>query len=276
MSQTEFSWLNKQGRKTFAREWAPQNPPRGVVGLVHGLGEHIGRYQYVADRLNQAGYALFGIDLPGHGRSEGARGHFSFVEGMEEIDLLLQEARKRYPGSPLFLYGHSMGGALTLYYVLNRKPDLRGVVVTSPGLATGAPVPSSKIRLAKIMARLFPSFTMENGLDLNNLSRDPDVIQAYKDDPLVHPRISARLGLDLLTLGEWMLAQAPSFKPPLLLVQGAKDHIVSPKATAAFAAAVPADKITYKVWDGFYHETHNEPEKEQVVAYMIDWLNQRA
>lgn len=276
MSRTEFSWTNANNQKIFAQEWRPDGAPCGVVALVHGLGEHTGRYQHVAEALNKAGYGLIGFDVPGHGRSEGTRGHASFEAIMGDIDRLIQEAKQGYPGLPCFLYGHSMGGAITLYYLLKRKPEIRGAVVTSPGLAPGEPVPGSKLMLAKIMARLLPSFTMENGLDVNNLSHNAAVIKAYQDDPLVHPRISARLGLDMLTLGDWMIANAGNLCIPLLLAQGSGDHIVSPAATAAFANAAPPDKITYKVWDGLYHETHNEPDKQQVLQYMIDWINQHA
>jgi alpha-beta hydrolase superfamily lysophospholipase len=275
MGRNEISWKTAKGSRIFAQAWEPEGEARGVVVLVHGLGEHIGRYEHVAACLNEAGFALIGFDIPGHGHSEGTRGHTSFEDASAEVDRALEEARKRFPGKPLFLYGHSMGGAITLHYVLKRKPPVSGVVVTSPGLATGQPVPSSKVMLARIMARLMPSFTMENGLDLQNLSRDARVIQAYQADPLVHPRISARLGLDLLTLGEWMQANAASFPVPLLLAVGSADHIISPAAVEAFARAVPADRITYKVWEGHFHETHNEPEQQQVLAYMVSWLNQQ-
>jgi alpha-beta hydrolase superfamily lysophospholipase len=167
-----------------------------------------------------------------------------------------------------------MGGALTLLYLLKRNPALNGAVVTSPGIAVGGKVPPAKLMLAKVMARLMPSFTLDNGLDLQNLSRDPAVTRAYKEDPLVHSRISARLGLDLLTRGSWIQEHAAEFSIPLLLVQGSEDHIVSPQATASLAKAIPSGVSTYKEWKGFYHETHNEPEKEKVVQFMIDWMNQ--
>lgn len=273
MGHNTFSWTSAKELNIFAQDWKPEGEINGAVALVHGLGEHSGRYQHVAQALNAAGYAMVGLDLPGHGQSGGTRGHSSYDAIIEEIDHLLSETARRYPDKPIFLYGHSLGGALVLYYTLKKHPKLCGVIATSPGLATAEPVPASKLTLARIMAQLLPAFTMENGLDLANLSRDPVVAQIYQADPLVHPRISAKLGLDLLTKGEWMLAHAAEFPLPLLLAQGSGDRLVSPQATAAFAQAAPADKITYKVWEGFYHETHNEPEKQQVIQYMLDWLN---
>ena len=275
MKSMESSWKNGKDIDIFVQEWAPDGEVRAAIGLVHGLGEHTGRYHHVARWLTAAGYAMLGIDLPGHGRTKGPRGFTSFDEIGSEIDLLLSELEKRYPGKPRFLYGHSMGGAAVLNHVLARRPVLHGAIVTSPGLATGEPVPAAKIFLAKVMARLMPSFSMNNGLDLQNLSRDPAVIRAYQQDPLVHNQISARLGLDFLTRGDWILARAGEFPVPLLLMQGSADHIVSTAAVSQLASLIPPGKLTYKVWEGFYHETHNEPEQEQVLQTIGNWLDQQ-
>lgn len=272
MTHSEFNWKDSQGLSIYAQEWKPEGPARGAVALVHGLGEHSSRYAHVAGALNREGFGLVSFDLPGHGRSGGTRGHASFDGILIEIDHLLEETARRYPGIPRFLYGHSLGGGLVLYYTLKRQPAVQGVIATSPGLIPGTKVPASTMLLAKVMSRVMPSYTLPNGLDVGNLSRDPSIAEAYKKDPLVHDRISARLGLDLLTKGEWTIANANTLAVPLLLVQGDKDHLVSPEATCRFAEAAPKDKITYKVWEGFYHETHNEPEKTQVIQYMIDWI----
>lgn len=272
MIHTEFSWQNAQGLKIAAQEWKPECTIRGAIALVHGLGEYIGRYQHVAQALNKAGYVVAGFDLKGHGNSDGPRGDVSYDDTLNEIDCLLEEIAERYPAQPRFLYGHSLGGALVLYYALKRHPDLKGVIATSPGLAPGIPVPGPKLFFAKLMAKIAPGITLANGLDLNNLSHDTAVIQAYKDDPLVHARISAGLGMDLITRGSWILAHAADFPLPLLLMVGSSDHLVSTDAISAFAQAAPPEKLTYKVWDGLYHETHNEFEKQQVLDYIINWL----
>jgi alpha-beta hydrolase superfamily lysophospholipase len=273
MNSSTFTWQNANAQTVFARIWAPQGEPKGVVSLVHGLGEHTGRYQHVAEAMNAAGYAMLGFDLPGHGLTEGTRGHASYDDILNDIDCLLKETSQRYPGKPGFIYGHSLGGALVLYYCLKRQPVLKGAVVSAPGLAAGAPLSPVKLGLAKVMGRLAPSLTMENGLDVKNLAHDFAVVQAYQADPLVHSRISARLGLDLLSKGQWMLEHAAEFPLPLLLIQGSADHLVSPQVNEQFARAAPPEKTTWKVWDGLYHETHNEPEKQKVIQYIIDWLD---
>lgn len=275
MEQTSFSWRNAQGLRIAGRVWRPDGTPRGVLGLLHGLGEHIGRYEHVAAALNAAHYALIGADLPGHGLSEGKRGHSSYDEILDHIDCLLGEARAQFPGCPVFLYGHSLGGTLVLYHALKRRPPINGCIVTSPGLAPGEPVGTVKLLLAKLMPAIYPSFTLGNGVDRENLSHDAALILAYKQDPLVHDRVSARLGLDILTKGTWIEQHASEFPVPLLLEQGELDHIVSPEATKAFASKVPKDKLTYKVWPGVYHETHNEFVQSEVIGTMISWLDQQ-
>lgn len=274
MTSSTFSWKSKHGLEIYAQNWRPTGRLCGVVGLVHGLGEHIGRYEHVAGRLNQAGYALVGFDQPGHGKSEGKRGATSYEESADEIDRLLGEIDTLYPGAPRFLYGHSMGALFVLAYTLKRRPNLRGVIATSPPLAAGSGVSKSKVVFAQVMAKVAPTLTVPNGLDRENLSRDPAVIDAYAADPLVHPQVSARLGYDLFTLGPWVAEHASEFPVPLLLEQGSLDHIVSYPATVDFASTLPADRVTFKAWEGYYHETHNEPEKQEVLQFMVDWLDQ--
>ncbi len=272
MRYSEFTLSAPDGVQFYFQGWQPETPPKAVVCLVHGLGEHSGRYAHVAAALNDAGYALFGCDLRGHGKSGGPRGHTPTYETlMDDIDRLLAEATQRYPGQSQFVYGHSLGGNLVLNYALRRKPQMAGVIATSPAIRTATPLPSSQITLAKIMNKIRPGMQMANGLALDGLARDPKVIRAYTGDPLVHNKISVRLATGMLEAGEWALAHAAEFPVPLLLVHGTADKLTSAPASQEFAAKVHGD-CTLKLWEGFYHETHNEPEKAEVLAFMIDWL----
>ncbi len=272
MNHIEFTRQSPDKLQFYFQGWEPETSPRAVVCLVHGLGEHTGRYAHVAAALNDAGYAVLGFDLRGHGKSEGLRGHTpSYETLMDDIGRLLDEAAQRYPGKPRFLYGHSLGGNLVLNYALRRKPPLAGVVATSSGIRVGKPLPATQLTLAKVMNKLQPTMQMPNGLALDNLARDPEVIRAYKSDPLVHDKISVRLAVEMLQAGEWALAHAAEFPLPLLLVHGSADELTSAAATQEFAGKVRGD-CTLKIWDGFYHETHNEPEKAEVLRFMIDWL----
>ena len=273
MALAEHSWQAEDNLPIYAREWRPASAPRAVVVLIHGLGEHSGRYDHVADALNAAGYAVFAPDLRGHGRSAGRRGHipsYDFV--MDQIDRAFKEAGRLYPGLPQFLYGHSLGGNLVLYYALTRKASLRGVISSSPGLEPGMPVPGIKLTLGKLLYNLAPSFTMPNGLPLQGLSRDPVVFDALAKDPYYHTQVSARLGLDLINQGAWIQSQNGPFPFPLLLLHGTADQLTNHQATRRFADGLSGD-VTLREWEGWYHELHNEPGKAQVFQVIITWLN---
>jgi alpha-beta hydrolase superfamily lysophospholipase len=274
MQQIEFSWKTNDGLNIYAKEWKPDGNVKGVVALVHGLGEHIGRYDHVAEAFGKAGYAMVGFDQRGHGKSDGVRGYESYDKAMEDITRNIQNARDRYPGVPVFLYGHSLGGNLVLYYTLTQKPELKGVIATSPGLATAEPLAPALLLVTKLLYRLAPSAKIKNGLDLAGLSHDPQVAEKYVADPLVHPFISPRLALDMLNAGNYCVEHASEFPLPLLLMQGTADRLVSPKRTKDFAMAAPLSKITYKEWEGFFHEMHNEPQKADVINTMIGWMDQ--
>jgi acylglycerol lipase len=269
-------FILKDGIQISIQEWIPDET-RGTVVMVHGLGDHLCRYEHVAQRLNQAGFAVFRFDLPGHGHSGGTRGHIaSYDIVMDLITTLLDEAREKFSGLPQFLYGHSLGGSLVLNYGITQKPvNLTGMISSSPGLGAAGSVPAWKLAFGQVLYNLAPSTTMENGLDLSGLSRDPSILKAYIADPLVHGKVSARLGLDIINKGRWIIEHAGEFPSiPLLLMQGSADRLVDPKATDSFALKCSA-RLTYKIWEGFYHELHNEPEKEAILQYIIDWMNRQ-
>ena len=274
MNYVDVQWQSADGLQLVGRSWEPAGEPRAVVCLVHGLGEHCGRYQHVAAALNEAGFAVLACDQRGHGRSAGKRGVIpSYDALMDDIGLLLEQASQRYPGKPRFLYGHSLGGNEVINYALRRKPALAGVVATSPGLRTAFKPPAAQLAVGRLMNKLWPAFTMPNGLELAAISRDPAVVEAYQQDPLVHDRLSARLGMELLESGEWAIAHAGEFPVPLLLMHGTADRLTSYEASQEFASKAP--NCTLKLWDGLYHETHNEPEKDAVIAYIVAWVNGR-
>jgi len=275
MKHIEFTRQSPDRLVFYFQGWEPETDPRGIVCLVHGLGEHTGRYAHVAAALNAAGYVLLGCDLRGHGKSGGPRGHTpSYETLLDDIGRLLDEAASRYPGLPRFLYGHSLGGNLVLYHVLRRQPALASAIATSPALRVATPTPATLAMAVRALNRIMPGLQMANRLELNALARDPEVIRAYASDPLVHNRISVRLAVSMLEAGEWTLAHAAQFPPlPLLLMHGTADRITSAQATQEFASRVRGP-CTLKLWEGFYHETHNEPEKAEVLAYMVNWLRE--
>ncbi len=275
MQRFEFGWQTKDGLRLYAQGWKPEAELKGVVCLVHGLGEHSGRYEHLAAFLNQAGYALLAFDLRGHGKSGGQRGYAPSYEALlDDIARLLDEAANRYPDLPRFLYGHSLGGNLVINYALRRRPQLAGVIATGPFFRAAFEPPAWKLTLARIMYNLWPTLSLSNELDRQALSRDPEVVRDYDEDPLVHDRLTPRLTMDMFQAGLWALEHASELSLPLLLMHGSADRLCSVQASREFAARA-GDRCTLKIWDGFYHEIHNEPEQEQVFEYLLEWLNSR-
>lgn len=275
MRNEEFSWQTADQIKLYAQLWAPEQEPTVVVCLVHGLGEHSGRYAGVAQSFTGAGFVVITFDLRGHGKSGGQRGHTPSSEAyMSDIDLLMQEAGRRYPGKPVVIYGHSLGGVLVLNYVLRRKPVVAGVIATSSGLITALHEQKEKFILSKILGSLFPSLSLASGLDVNGLSHDRAVIETYQNDPLVHNRTSVGFGKAMITAGEYVFAHASEFTVPLLLMHGSQDPIAYPRGSEK-CAALAGEVATLMIWPGQLHELHNETIKDDVIAYLIAWINEK-
>lgn len=277
MQSGTFDFETKDGVKLLGRVWQTTGDPKGIVNLVHGLGEHSGRYAHVAEALTKAGYNFIAFDLRGHGLSGSKRGHTPDIEHlMDDITLFLKKSAALFDGQqPNFLYGHSLGGLLVINYGLRRKPDLAGVISTDPALGLSFEPPKLKLMAGKILAKLAPAMAMNNGLDVNALARDEAIVKAYQNDVLVHDRISAKLAMELIDGGEYALAHAGEWTLPLLLMHGTADRISSPKASEAFAETA-GSPVTLKLWDGYYHEIHNDIGKKEVISFMIDWLNANA
>ena len=273
MKQFDLKWKSTDGLDIFARGWEPgDRATDAVVCLVHGIGEHTMRYMKVAQALTAEGRVLFGADLRGHGHSAGPRGHFPSIEAvLLDIDLLLDKARERYPNRPLFLYGHSLGGILVLHYALKRNPDIRGVISTSPGLRTALEQQPVKVMAAKLLGSLIPSVSVPSGIDLNEISRDREVVETYKDDPLVHNRMSLGFGKVMIDVVKWTLENAGQFKYPLLLMHGKKDTITYPSGSIDFASKVN-NNCKLVLWEEALHELHNEPEKDEVLSTLNEWI----
>lgn len=273
MSIIEWKWQTRDRLELYARGWTTEKP-KAVVCLVHGHGEHVNRYNHVGQAFTDAGFALQGFDLRGHGRSAGQRGHAPSYESLlDDISDFLKDAQKRYPALPLFLYGHSMGGNQVINYALRYPQGLQGLIVTSPWLRLAFEPTPVQLTLAKVMNTLAPSFSQASGLEQAAISRDPETVEAYAADPLVHEKITARLFTVIHENGLWALEHAAGLKVPTLLMHGSADRIASAEASKEFAATA-GKMVTLRIWEGFYHETHNDPEKADVIQSMIIWLNE--
>ncbi len=271
MQDHEFHWSLKDGKKVYAREWMTA-APKGVICIVHGLGEHCNRYNHVAKFFNENDFALMGVDLAGHGRTEGKKCH---VEGLdvflEQVETLLSKASEKYPGLPILLYGHSMGGNIVLNYVLRRKPKIRGLIVSGPWIQTTEKPPALLIFIGRILNWVSPGLVLSNNLNVPKISKDPEVVQAYIDDPYVYRGISARMASEMLDAANWLDKYEGEMPIPTLIMHGSEDGLTSPKASLDFSKRVEGI-VVHKMWEGLYHEIHNEKEQNEVFDYTLNWI----
>jgi alpha-beta hydrolase superfamily lysophospholipase len=272
MKNEQYSWKSFDGLPMFAQTWEPPDKPKAVIALVHGVGDHSGRFPRLVEMFTAAGYAVSGFDQRGHGKSGGPRVHAPAYEFLlRDIDRHLDNTRERFPGLPLVLYGHSFGGAQALCYVLKRNPRLSAVVASSPGLASGVRQPAVKVLMGRVLSRIAPTLRIPLGSPMSSLSHDPAWIETSVHDPMFFETLSARIGIEQLDTNEWILAQ-PAFPLPLLIMQGTADQHVDPSVTISFAKRVRGD-VTLKVWDGLGHELHNEVKRDEILRYALQWLD---
>lgn len=246
---------------------------RGVVILVHGLGEHAGRYDAVARRLNGWGFAVRGYDQHGHGESGGNRGSMPTANRLlDDLGDIIDSTRLRMPrGAPLILLGHSLGGLVVARLVSENRRPVEGLVLSSPALDPGLSA-VQKLLLATL-PRVAPNLTVSNGLDPDFLSHDPAVVAAYRRDPLVHDRVSGRMARFIADAGPATVACAPQWTVPTLLMYAGDDHLVNPAGSRAFAAKAPQRVVKSRCFDGMYHELFNETDPEPVYDVLRQWLD---
>ncbi|MEX3979318.1 lysophospholipase [Paraburkholderia sp. EG287A] len=260
--------------------WRASATPRAAIALVHGLAEHAGRYAALAARLNAAGIDVYAIDLRGHGRAPGRRTWVAhFDEYLDDAEALLAHASAQCAtrGTPLFLMGHSMGGAIAALYAVERLPQSRvrlaGLLLSSAALAPGRDVPAWKIAASRVISAVWPTFPAMK-IDAALLARVRDVVEANRADPLVHHgAIPARTGAQLLEAMKRIEAGRAQLRLPALIWHGTADKLTEPEGSRAFAANVGSPDRTLTLYEGSYHETLNDLDRERVIGALIDWID---
>ncbi|GAB4526557.1 MAG: monoacylglycerol lipase [Anaerolineales bacterium] len=272
MQHTEGSFESSDGLKMYYQAWLPEDARRGVVCIVHGIGEHSGRYANVVNVLVPAGFAVYGMDNRGHGRSEGVRGGLPAWAALHtDLGQSLAMVRQAQPDVPLFLMGHSLGGLIVLGYALRHSDGLRGVVASAPSLQSKGISPLL-MALARLLSRVTPNLTMKTGLDASAISRDPAVVQAYVNDPLVHALATPRMATESEAEMAWVNARAGQWQLPLLMLHGDADRLVPLEGTRTFFEQAPVEDKTLHVYPGGFHESHNDLHKEQAIGDILAWL----
>lgn len=271
MMHKEFNF-NVCNTKFFGSYFQPESL-KAVIVLVHGMGEHSKRYEKdVIPYFNQNSIAVITYDQFGHGKTEGKRGHNpSFEAVLDCVDFMLEKAKELFGNKPTFLYGHSMGGNVVINYGLRRKTSLTGIIATSPFLKLAFEPPKWKMLLGNIMLKIAPSLSMNSGLEVAAISRDANEIEAYKNDPLIHDKVSPNYSLIFMKTGEWAINNASKLKFPMLLLHGTSDRLTSYKGTEEFAKNAKKN-VTLKLYEGAYHELHNDFVKQEVLDDITKWI----
>ena len=259
----------------YYQSWTPEQSRRGNVLVVHGHGDHSGRYRNVVNQLVPAGYAVHAYDLRGHGHSEGERGFLmAWEEFRLDMDAVVNHVRGESVGKPLFFYGHSLGGLIALDYLLHFPDAAHGLVTSAPLVGTPGISPVI-IAVARILSRIAPRTMLHTSTDAGGISRDPTVVQAYINDPLVHDWGSARFGGETLSRGKWVQEHVPELNLPVLVLQGGDDRIALPVNSHRLFNSAGSDDKTYREYPEGYHEPHNDLDYEMVLGEVVAWLDAR-
>jgi alpha-beta hydrolase superfamily lysophospholipase len=276
VTESTVTLKTKDGLDLFVRRWRDESVAhQWTVVLVHGLGEHGGRYAHLAEWFAPLGATVYAMDLRGHGRSGGQRGHAPSLNALlDDIDVVLHHAREE-SGAPIVLLGHSFGGLLAIAYALDRPDRLDRAIFSAPLLIVKARVPGWKRAAASILPKVAPRLSLSNAVDPNLLSHDPAIAAEYRSDPLVHDRLSAGMYGDTIARGETFIARAPELRVPFLLLHGRDDRIVDPAGSQRFFARAAAPERAFCLYPGMFHEVLNEVDHEKVFADMDSWLTGR-
>lgn len=273
MKESKGNFSGPRELNLYYQVWQPEREARAVLQVVHGLGEHSGRYLNLVNYFVPRGYAICAFDLPGHGRSEGMREYVeSFSEYTDSVGQYYQMVKGWFAAQPIFLLGHSLGGLITSRYLVDHPDQFEGAIFSAPGVKIPTLATPTTLRLASILSFFTPRLGLQ-GLDPTGLSRDALVVQAYREDPLVfHGKTSARLANEGLKTIQQLEGMLHKITLPLIALQGTADVVANAQSARYLYDRVCSEDKTIKIYEGLYHELFNEPEKDKVFKDIEDWL----
>ena len=274
MNHIEGNFRGVRNANIYYQAWLPEGDVRAVLLVIHGLGEHCGRYMNVVNYFVPLGYAIYGFDHIGHGKSEGVR---EFVERFEDytntLTIYYNMVKNLQPGKPLFLLGHSMGGLIASYCLLDHQANFKGAVISAPSIKVSDSISKATIIVGKILSVIAPKMGLVRVVDANNISRDPEVVRDYLNDPLVfRGKTPVRLGAELLKAMLCVTTRADKITLPFIVLQGSEDKIVDPAGAQMLYDKASSKDKTIKVYEKLYHEVFNEPERARVLKDVETWL----
>ena len=275
MRTLDGTFDGRDGARIFWQAWLPEGEPEAVVLLSHGLAEHSGRYAHVGAGMSGKGLGVYALDHRGHGKSSGPRTQIDSMDhAVADLHTFAGVVKQRHPNTPTFLLGHSMGGAIAFAYALSYQDELQGLILSAPAVVIEGVSPVT-ITAGKLLSKVAPNAGVLK-LDGTAVSRDPEVVKRYESDPLNYRgKVVARTGAELVALADQARRRLPELRLPVLVMQGTADRLVPVKAASLVYDNVSSPDKAIKTWDGLYHEILNEPEQQQVLAEMIEWIGAR-
>jgi len=273
MKHQEGSFKGVRNANIYFQSWLPESEPKAVLLIVHGLAEHSGRYMNVVNYFVPLGYAVYGFDHLGHGKSDGTRVYVKrFDDYTNTLKVYFDMIHRWQPEKPIFLVGHSMGGLISAVYLLDHQAELAGAVLSGAAVKVPSNITPAILLLGKMLSALIPRFGLL-GLDANGVSRDPAVVRAYVSDPLVHTgKTTARLAAEMLKAMQYVSGQTTKITLPIMIAQGRGDKLVDPAGAQMLYDAVGSTDKNIRIYDGLYHEVFNEPEHDKVLRDVEEWL----
>jgi len=276
MKHRTGNFQGARGMSIYYQYWQPDGPPRALVLIVHGAGEHGARYQHVAERVTQSGYVVVALDHPNHGKSDGTYGHVdSFDDFVETLHIFHQQVSAEFPGLPQILLGHSMGGLISCIYLLQQQAAFVGCVLSGPAIKTDIEPGILQMLLIRVLSKVAPKAGVLQ-LDANGVSRDPAEVDKYVNDPLVnHGKMTARKVAELFRAMHQIQSSAGQIKLPMLLLHGEADAMAAAEGSRFLYSQISSTDKTLKIYPALYHEIFNEPERESVLADVLAWCDAR-